>query len=179
MDITITEALAEVPTISKRIAKKQQVILDFLHRPAAMHDPHEKDGGSAEFVRRELQGIADLEQRLIDIRSGIARANAATTITIGNTTRSITDWLTWRREVAEGQRGRLAAQANSLRNLRSKAQQSGVRIIEGQTSDSPTDWIVNINERDLADQIEALETTLGALDGQLSLKNATVTIALP
>jgi hypothetical protein len=34
VDTTITEALAEVPTISKRIAKKQQFVLDFLSRPA-------------------------------------------------------------------------------------------------------------------------------------------------
>ena len=42
MDITITEALAEVPTITKRIAKKQQTVIDYLSRPSAVRDPHEK-----------------------------------------------------------------------------------------------------------------------------------------
>jgi hypothetical protein len=69
MDITITEALAEVPTISKRIAKKQQFVLDFLSRQNGVRDPHEKDGGSVTLIQQNLQGIADLESRLIAIRS--------------------------------------------------------------------------------------------------------------
>jgi hypothetical protein len=177
MDITITEALAEVPTIGKRIAKKQQFVQDFLARQAIVRDPHEKSGGSAELIKREMQGISDLEQRLISIRSGIARSNAATTITIGAGTRTITDWLTWRREIAEGQRTRMNSMAGMLRQLRAKAQQSNGKV--GENVDGPTDYVININERDLADQIEALETTLGVLDGQLSLKNATTLIALP
>jgi hypothetical protein len=177
MDITITEALAEVPTITKRIAKKQQFVMDFLSRPASARDPHEKDGGSVELIKQNLQGIADLEQRLIAIRSGIAASNARTTITIGTTTRTITDWLTWRREIAEGQRLRLASVASYLRQLRDKAQKAGAKVSEN--PEGFTDYAVNVNEKDLSDQIEALETTLGALDGQLSLKNATTTISLP
>lgn len=177
MDITITEALAEVPTISKRITKKQQFVLDYLARQNGARDPHEKDGGSVALIQRELQGIADLEQRLINIRSGIARSNAVTTITVGSTTRSITDWLTWRREVAEGQRSRLNGMASALRQLRAEAQKKGVKV--GETAEGFNDWVINVNEKDLSEQIETLETTLGALDGQLSLKNATVTITLP
>ena len=177
MDITITEALAEVPTIAKKVSKKQQFVQDFLSRPAAVRDPHEKDGGSAELIRRELQAIADLEMRLIAIRSGIAQSNAVTKITIGTTTRTVADWLTWRREIAPTQQMRLNGMANTLRTLRNKAQQQGVKVAEN--PEGFTDYIININERDLADQIEALETTLGALDGQLSLRNATTTIALP
>jgi hypothetical protein len=177
MDITITEALAEVPTIAKKVSKKQQFVQDFLSRPAAVRDPHEKDGGSAELIRRELQAIADNEQRLIAIRSGIAQSNAVTKITIGTTTRTVADWLTWRREIAPTQQMRLNGMANTLRTLRNKAQQQGVKVAEN--PEGFMDYIININERDLADQIEALETTLGALDGQLSLRNATVFITLP
>jgi hypothetical protein len=177
MDITITEALAEVPTIGKRIARKQQFVQDFLSRPSAVRDPHEKDGGSVELIKRELQGIADLEQRLINIRSGIAKSNAATSITIGTTTRTITDWLTWRREIAETQKFRLNGMAGILRQLRAKAQQQGVKVAEN--PEGFTDYVINVNEKELSDQAEALETTLGSLDGLLSLKNATVTIALP
>jgi hypothetical protein len=179
MDITITEALAEVPTLVKRIDKKQKFVIDFLSRPAGLRDPLEKDGGSEVLVAQTLQSIKDLEQRLIDIRSCIARANAANSITIGNRERTITDWLTWRREVAEGQRNRLASMANTLRAVRQKAQSQGGKTTDNQAESAPTDWIVNVNEKDLSDQIEALETTLGALDGQLSLKNATITITLP
>jgi hypothetical protein len=179
MEITITEALAEVPTLVKRIDKKQKFVIDFLARPAAARDPHEKDGTSEVLIAQTLQSIGDLEQRLIDIRSGIARANAATTITIGNKTRTITDWLTWRREVSEGQRSRLNSMASTLRAVRQKAQSQGGKTTDNQSETAVTDWVVNINEKELSDQIEALETTLGALDGQLSLRNATVTITLP
>ncbi|MFA5152932.1 MAG: hypothetical protein WC554_10255, partial [Clostridia bacterium] len=97
--ITITEALAEVPTISKRIEKKQEFIRSFLSRQSAVRDPHEKDGGSSVLIQRELQGIKDLQQRLIDIRSAIQNANAENVITVEGTTQTIADWLTWRREV--------------------------------------------------------------------------------
>jgi len=179
MEITITEALAEVPTLVKRINKKQKTVIDFLARPSGLRDPHEKDGGSEVLIAQTLQSIGDLEQRLIDIRSGIARANAATKITIGDRTRTITDWRTWRREVAEGQRARLKSMANTLRAVHQKAQSQGGKTTDGQSEATAQDWIVNVNEKDLSEQIEALETILGALDGQLSLKNATTTITLP
>jgi hypothetical protein len=177
MDITVTEALAEVPTIAKKIAHKQQFVQDFLHRPSAVRDPHEKDGGSVELIKRELQAIADLEQRLICIRSGIARSNATTQITIGAATRTVGDWLTWRREIAETQRMRLNGMSGILRQLRAKATQQGVKVSEN--PEGFTDYVININEKDLSDQIEMLDTTLGTLDGQLSLRNATTTISLP
>jgi len=43
-------------------------------------------------------------------------------------------------------------------------------------STNDKDIIVNVSEKGLADEAEALETTLATLDGQLSLKNATVTV---
>jgi hypothetical protein len=180
MEITITEALAEVPTLVKRIDKKQRFVTDFLARPANARDPHEKDGGSGPLLAQTLQSIKDLEERLIDIRSGIARANATHQITIGDKMRTITDWLTWRREIAEGQRSRLNSMAGTLRAVHQQAQSQGGKTTDNQSGTAaPTDWIVNINEKDLSDQIEALETILGTLDGQLSLKNATITITLP
>ena len=50
MPITITEALAEIPTIEKRITKKQEFITNYLFRVSSTRDPHEKDGGSAELI---------------------------------------------------------------------------------------------------------------------------------
>lgn len=54
---TITEALAEIPTIEKRIEKKSEFILNYLYRQSAVRDPHEKDGGSSTLIHRELQAI--------------------------------------------------------------------------------------------------------------------------
>jgi len=102
-EITITEALAEIPTIEKRIEKKEEFILNYLYRQSSVRDPHEKDGGSNVLITREKQAIADLQLRLIKIRSAIQKANSENSITIGAQTKTITDWLTWRREIAPKQ----------------------------------------------------------------------------
>lgn len=178
MDITITEALAEIPTIGKRIEKKQAFILGCLYRQSGMKDPHSDDGGSAELIARELQAIGDLQTRLVAIRAAIQKANAETTITIGTETKTIADWLTWRREVAPRSQELMRQMASKLNAVRQQAKNQGVTVKETDAGYT-ADYVININERDLATRAENLEEVLGALDGQLSLKNATVAITLP
>ena len=43
---------------------------------------------------------------------------------------------------------------------------------------TPMDVIVNVSEAELAEQAEWYEKVLGELDGQLSLKNATITVEI-
>jgi hypothetical protein len=175
--ITITEALAEIPTIEKRIEKKKEVILSYLYRQSSVRDPHEKDGGSNVLIAREKQAIADLQERLITIRAVIQRANSEHTITIGNQTRTIVDWLTWRREIAPTEQRFLHDLMSKINEMRQKAIKQGVSITEKDAGFS-SDYVVNINERELAEKIEGLENILGTLDGQLSLKNATIMVEL-
>lgn len=175
MKITITEALAEIPTIEKRIDKKREFILNYLYRQAVIRDPLEKDGGSPEIIKRETQAITDLWKRAIAIRAAIQRANLENMITVENDTRTITDWLTWRREVAPKQQQFLANINSKLVQMRAQANKQGVGVKETDSGFS-ADYIVNINEKSLAEEIEKTETILGILDGQLSLKNATITI---
>lgn len=175
--LTITEALAEIPTIEKRIEKKHEFILNYLYRQSSVRDPHEKDGGSAVLITREKQAIQDLQLRLIRIRSLIQQANAEHTITIGEQTRSIVDWLTWRREVAPKHQRFLKEQMDKINQMHQTAARQGVSVTDKDAGFS-SDFVVNVNERELADHIEELETTLGTLDGQLSLKNATIVIDL-
>ena len=175
--ITITEALAEVPTIEKRIEKKSEFILNYLCRQSSVRDPHEKEGGSSVLIAREMQAIQDLQDRLVKIRSSIQKANAENTITIGEKTRTILDWLTWRREIAPRQQEFLRARIHKINEVRVQASRLGVGVTDKDSGFS-SDYLVNINERELAEEIEELETVLGTLDGQLSLKNATVLIDL-
>jgi hypothetical protein len=178
MPLTITEALAEIKTINKRLLSKRQSIAQYVARAANLRDPLEKDGGSVDFIARERQSMGDLEGRIITIRRGIALANDSNNITIGEDTKSIAEWLTWRREVFPAQQQTLVALRSQIIVARQHAQRSGVAVVAVNTDKDPEpkDWIINLNEKDLAAEIEALETTEGALDGQLSLKNATVTI---
>lgn len=177
--ITITEALAEIKTIGKRIEKKRQFVGAYVARQEIVHDPLANQGGSAKALVEERQAIADLEARIVAIRLAINAANNSTTVLVGSTTRSIAEWLTWRRDVVPGRKQFIAQLQNQLANLRREAQQKGLTITQtvgAQPSDK--NIVVNLDERALATEAEELETTLGTLDGLLSLKNATTTITV-
>jgi hypothetical protein len=187
--VTITEALAEIKTITKRLATKREFVTSYLLRHEEIRDPLEKDGGSGTMIARERQAIADLEQRIVDIRAAIARSNEATKISIGGRTRTVTEWLAWRKEVAPGV-------SLFLRDLRNRIEGVRKMQVEGRVprtdprlaalavqataiankSEKPPEIIVNLDEKELAKDSEAHEDILGQLDGQLSLKNATTEI---
>src|SRR3569623_433855 len=177
--ITITEALAEIKTVGKRIEKKREFINQFLARQEGIRDPLERDGGSASVIASERQAIAALEGRVIALRKGIQSANDANSVTINGGSRTISEWLTWRRDIAPGQRAWLTSVRNGLNQMREKAKREGNAVVSAVATTAetrPTAIVVNMDERKLGDEIVALEDTLGQLDGQLSLKNATVTM---
>jgi hypothetical protein len=178
--ITVTEALAELKTIDKRIEKKREFVNSYLVRQEMMKDPLEKDGGSVSAIQRERQSMSDLLERKVTIRRAIQAANAANSIKVGNTTRTIADWLVWKRDVAPFLSQSLVEIRHKVEATRVDAQKKGVAVFSGvavvNDGAKPADLIVNVNEQELADEIEQLEETLGTLDGQLSLKNATVKI---
>lgn len=169
---TITESLAEIKTILKRIEKKREFVMQYLIRQEAMKDPLEKEGGSEKLVASELQAIADLEDRIVELRSGIQTANEMNTIEIEDLTMSISDWLIWRREVAPKKDAFLHKMRLHLTQIRDNGRKAGFTMTA--TSEKQADIVVNINEKDLAKEAEKLSNILGQLDGQLSLKNATI-----
>jgi len=177
MPLTITEALAEIKTIDKRLVKKRDFVMQYLSRHEGIKDPLASDGGSVEGIKRERQAIADLETRIVELRRAIQRANEATTVTINGTARTIADWLIWRRDISENAQAFLSTMRSKLNQTREQAKRSGVAVVQATATtgqEKPTDFIISINETELAAEIEGMEDTLGQLDGQLSLKNATV-----
>lgn len=170
--MTITEALAEIKTIDKRISSKQEFINSFLFRLDHVKDPHEKDGGSTQLLSQEMQAIKDLEQRKVDIRIGIQKANEATKVSIEGMERSIADWLVWRREVAPTRERFLYTMQASVKQARDAMRRGSFGSTN--TSLEKYDLIVNIDEKGIAKESEQMKNILGQLDGQLSLKNATV-----
>jgi hypothetical protein len=180
MAITITEALAEIKTIGKRVEKKRDFVLSYLYRQEGLKDPLEKDGGSVEAIRREIQAINDLENRVVTLRRGIQHANDKTEVTIKDNVMTIADWLTWRRDVAPSVQTFQHTMRQRLAMVRETAKRGGSQVIGAMASVStdakPTDYVINIDEAELARKIESLEELLGVLDGQLSLKNATIMI---
>lgn len=176
MKTTITEALAELKTIDKRVEKKVQFVKDNLGRFAMNRDALEKEGGSPEVVRAERQAINDLQERTVAIRRAIAKANESEVILVNGASRSIADWLVWRREVAPKRKAFLDQIRDGIARARSQAKQKDSRVVEAAENANATDVVIHVSEKQLAEEIETMETILGALDGQLSLKNATVTI---
>jgi hypothetical protein len=176
--LTITEALAELKTIGKRVDSKSAAMLQYVYRQEGVRDPLEKTGGSEAYLRSESQSIRDLLARMVLLRAAISAANAATSITILSRTMTIANWLIWRREVAPIERAvlnKLSAQVASARQL---AQRSGVIAAKPGEASQAADFVINLDEAALHTQSEELTEILGTLDGQLSLKNATVLVNL-
>ncbi len=175
--LTITEALAEIKTIGKRLEKKRESIFNFLARQDGLKDPLETQGGSVEWVKRERQSISDLEARIVALRKGIAQVNSTTIVTIKTKSLSIAEWLIWRKEVAPNEKMFLAKIRSVIESIRTRAKSQGAATVPaGVPAAAPTDVVINVDEGRLALEIEIIEEFLGALDGQLSLKNATTFI---
>ncbi len=174
--MTITEALAELKTLTARIMKKREHSSHYILRDSRAVDPLNADGGSIAFVEREWQAIKDLETRFVSIRRAISQVNLQTTLSLGNSSLCITDWLTWRRDIAPAKLSYYKNVHASIQRARKEAQN-----LINKTENNPPNMLapsllVNINESGLMTTIEEMEKMLSDLDGKLSLINATTTI---
>ena len=180
--LTITEALAELKTIGKRLDKKQQFVLGYLVRPAVIRDPFEQEGGAAAKITAERQAIQDLQARIVTIRSSIQKANHATVVTIEGITMTIAEWLTWRKEVAPRIQTFLGQIRGQVASVRQQSATKGGKVVTEEPSGAGAatnmDIMIHVDESKLAVEIEKVETVLGTLDGVLSLKNATTFVTL-
>lgn len=174
--MTITEALAEIKTILKRIQSKREFIETYQLRLDSLKDPLEKDGGSAKAVSEAMQASRDLEERIITLRQAIQTANEGTIVSIEGTEWTIAEWLIWRREIAPGQERFLNALTARLANARNQVSGQKYQWGKETTQDKPADIVVNIDETQLNKDKEKIKSILGQLDGQLSLKNATIVL---
>lgn len=180
--LTITEALAEVKTINKRLEKKRQAVLPYLCRDLRVKDPFESKGGSEAFIKTERQGIHDLQTRIVAIRSAIQKTNLDTPVTISGQVKSLADWLTWRREIAQDEKNFLTTLNNGLKTFRNDLLRKGGKVVSNGTpvenydATAPPEMLVNVDEKKLLEEQENIETVLGELDGKLSLLNATTFI---
>jgi len=177
---SITEALAELKTIQKRIDSKVDFINRNVSRREELRDPLDKQGGSSKIIAEERQAVGDLYEQQIAIRRAIAAVNAVEQVAVDGQTRTIADWLVWKREVAPAEQRQLRNLAVMIDRARQEASRTGKQVVGVAVAQSgeakPGDIIVNINEQELQQQIERLETVFGTLDGLLSLKNATLQV---
>jgi hypothetical protein len=175
--MTITEALADIKTTQARIEKKRRSILEHVVRDSRFKDPMEAEGGTVEYIKRERQAVHDLEEKIVKIRSAIQRANLEIRLEIGGVERTLAAWLNWRREVAQGAGLFLEGLVQRIGLNRAHAGRVGLaREPAPAPGMQQADVVVNVPERELAEEIEKHATILGQLDGKLSLLNATTTV---
>lgn len=173
--MTITEALAEIKLARKKITSEQEFVNRYLTRPVDKVDPLEVDGGSTEVLKRKLQSIGDLEDRIIKIRYLINESNMKTNLTIGDTTMSIAEWLYWRREVYPLTLAFFQEMFNRIHANRDRAY-NPARLLAAQTEASGAQIKVHVDEVNIQDTLLTLSEVENTLDGKLSLLNARVEI---
>jgi hypothetical protein len=166
--MTITEALGKIKTIDARIEKKKQVVMEHLLRPAALVDPLEAQGGQAKLVAGEMQAMRDLLEYKLAIKKAINEVNLEQELGVGELTMTISEWLVWKRDVAPLW---IDVLQGMLRKISSERNEFSRRMAAtpGQQS-----LIVNTDEAELSRRLESIVQTFGEMDGQLSLRNATV-----
>lgn len=169
---TITEALAEIKTIGKRLEQKRAFIIPNVGRPSVVTDSLAKEGGSEKRVAEEVQAHGDLVARIEAIRVLIQAANQKNTLTLEGMTKSVAGWLAWRKECAPQLKLLLQQMAQTLRSARDQ-------IRAKSTPEAPVSIIAHFSEDEIGKRLETIEKVLGTLDGKLSLFNATTTIDVP
>lgn len=174
--MTITEALAEIKTIGKRVEKKQEFVTEFIVTQAGLRDPLEAQGGSREAIKAERQAITDLRERVVKIRRAIHAANQTAEVPINGVTRTIADWLVWRRDVSGASQRFLNDMHAKINKARGEWRQRGWNVAGESPTQDMRDLMILVDESELAREREKMEETLATLDGLLSLKNATVMI---
>lgn len=170
--MTVTEALAEIKTIGKRLDQKAQFIMSNTGRPSVVLDPLAKDGGAEKLIAESIQAHGDLVKRIEDIRVLIQVANQKNTITLEGITKSVAGWLAWRKECAPKARQLLQNMAGQIKSGHDQMRGKG-------TAEAPISFVTHFSEQEIARRLETIEKLLGTLDGKLSLFNATCTVDVP
>jgi hypothetical protein len=168
--MTISEGLAELKTLKKRIQAKRNFVRTYSVRHKAMVDPLEKEGGSITKLKEEVQSIRDLNDRIVKIRVAIQATNLTAPCTVAGQTKMIGEWLAWRKDVLDEVK-------KSQTELHRHIQTTRAEVMK-RTEGTKDDVVVAVSEVELGKEIELIQAIEGELDGQLSKLNATVQISL-
>ena len=175
-EITVSEALAVLKTLEMRINKKLGNILPYVYRQEALRDPLDDVGGSKSYINKEIQSMEDLQEYRLDLRRAIQDSNEKTDVTVLGETRTIADWLMWRREILPHKQNVYTQILAKIEQARNEANRQGYAISQQDNKRFSPDFIVNVDEAEMREKLDRLQNIDGKLDGQLSLKNATTVI---
>lgn len=171
--ITITEALAEIKLITKKLESKGKFVTTNLTRYKHVPD---KIGDSEKKLNEEMQSINDLYKRMVKIRNVISKANLANTIKIADEEMPITDWLSWKREVAQGQKILYLNIQSTLKREIDKVEMSPQGYKDADGNNKFFELVCNLSYPEYVTKTQEVQEKLDKLDGLLSLKNATIVV---
>lgn len=175
--MTITEALAELKLITKKVEKKKEVVKQNLTTFEHLPDAFKEDGGVKEMVKREMQAIADHYERLVRIRASIGVKNAETSVMVEGVSKTISQWLAWKESVKDPLSALLAEIQNGVNTaVKSNAQRPMVTANEQTKEVNLAKLMINVDMGHVNKSIETIISITEKLDGQLSLKNATTVV---
>lgn len=164
--MTITEALAQIKLIQSKRTSLQKFILQYIVRDSRLKDPLDT---TQQKIAESLQAISDLNKRLIKIRSAIHNANTTNIVEICGIKMPISEWLVWKREVAP-------FDESLYEQISHKIVQSRTNVPRSQLTQEHVDVEVGVDEEQLQELKLFRDEVFEKLDGQLSLKNATINI---
>lgn len=172
--ITITEALAEIKLIDKKLESKAHTVMGNLTRYDHIPDAL---GDSAKKLGEEMQSMHDLWAEIIKIRSAISGVNLRETIKVGEKTATISEWITWKREIATKQLTLYTNIRNNLKNATDRHATNPQAYKDPESGENRFFKLVcNLPYSEFIEKSQKTQETLDRLDGLLSLKNATVTV---
>jgi hypothetical protein len=177
--ITISEALQELKTIDKRIIAAKDFVLSYGIRQGSTIDPLDLEGGSHKVVPAKLDSLRDLLERKLAIRSAINAKNSMVNITIAKQTRTVADWIVWRREAFKIELESWQALQRKVLDARQQCLTKGMSLKEDGTQPSKVNEVgCFITEGTISSRINQLNEIESTLDGKLSVVNATTTITV-
>lgn len=176
--MTITEALSEINLVKKKIEKKSLNVLENLIRAKHIKDPFESSGGSKKVNESEIQAIRDLNNRLVKLRAAISIANLGNEISVEGEGKSIHDWLIWKREVSKNEMDFSAKIPSLVKTHMDQVTRQPQVYKDDEGKTHLVDFEINVDYPEFVKENGKLQNILGKLDGQLSLKNATIVVEI-
>lgn len=174
---SITEALAELKTIDKRIQAAAEFISKYAIRQGSTIDPLDDEGGSHVIVPQKMQSITDLLERKLAIRTAINKVNAVTNVTVCGVTKTVAEWIVWRRECSGKELLHLTNFQRGIMDARQQCNAKQMTLKDDGTQPSKVTEVSSfIKELALQKRIEWIHEVNGTLDGKLSLVNATTLV---
>lgn len=167
--MTITEAMAELKLIDKKIQKKSDFILSNISSSDIV--PDSLEGKGKERIKSEFKSISDLNKEYINIKKAINIANSENNVTINNNTMTIQEWLNWKAYVYERE---ISLLNNTISLLNKKTEPRAYKDEDGNSKFEVITY--NVDDEYISKEIETIMDSYERLDGQLSLKNATIVI---